>query len=202
MRYGFDLYADEHCEWSSERNSIINVFVVFAACRTAVLFTRKAQAVKKPDTPVKEESSVAAGGLLVSDSNAKMLKKPGRGKRNTNRRSVESGDGTAAAAASATVTTAATATLASLGGAALLPGSSSLDRRRSPSGAAAINGGQDVTSGSFRAIPDSFRVYRAQENRGMSDSEASQLSFTGSTCSSCSGFGDSDDDDDSGSDFG
>lgn len=160
-----------------------------------MLFTRKAQAVKKPDTPVKEETTVAIGGLLTTDSNAKMLKKTGRGKRNTNRRSVESGDGAGAS------TSGGAAMATSLGGAALLPGASSLDRRRSPSGA--INGGgADVTGGSFRTIPDSFRVYRAQENRGLSDSEGSQLSFTGSTCSSCSGFDDSDENDDSGSDFG
>ncbi|KAL1374221.1 hypothetical protein pipiens_018219 [Culex pipiens pipiens] len=41
---------------------------------------------------------------------------------------------------------------------------------------------------SFEAIPDSFRVYRGGQDREISDSDDSNLSFTGSTCSSCSGF--------------
>ncbi|EAT47302.1 AAEL001554-PA [Aedes aegypti] len=39
-----------------------------------------------------------------------------------------------------------------------------------------------------RPIPDSFRVYRGGQDREISDSDDSNLSFTGSTCSSCSGF--------------
>lgn len=167
-------------------------------CRTAVLFTRKAQAVKKPDTPVKEET-VGVGGGQPPEAPAKAAKKSGRGKRNSNRRSVESGDGLNTSATSATATS--TGGGGGGSGGLQLPGPAGLDRRGN-SGVGDGVGQADtvVAAGSHRAMPDSFRVYRAQESRGMSDSEASQLTFTGSTCSSCSGFDDSDDG--SGSDFG
>lgn len=159
-------------------------------CRTAVLFTRKAQAVKKPDTPVKEET---VGGQ-PADTPAKSAKKSGRGKRNSNRRSVESGGGGTTGLNSSATSATATSTG---GGALLLPGPSGLDTHRSPGGGGVR--ADTLAAGSDRMMPDSFRVYRAQESRGLSDSEASQLTFTGSTCSSCSGF---DDSDGSGSDFG
>lgn len=142
----------------------------------------------------------------IGEAIGKMAKKTGRTKRNSNRRSVESMDGISVIGGASGIGGGSAASNsianASIGGgdalsAAPLAGPSGLlvidQRRRSPG---VIGGGGPST---FRAIPDSFRVYRAQENRVLSDSEASQLSFTGSTCSSCSGF---DDSDASGSEFG
>lgn len=153
---------------------------------------------KKTDTPVKEENIPSNTG----DAIGKMTKKSGRTKRNSSRRSVESMDGISVVGGSSGGCSAATNTIANTASgealsAAPMAGPSGLlvidQRRRSPD---AIGGSGPST---FRAIPDSFRVYRAQENRVLSDSEASQLSFTGSTCSSCSAF---DDSDVSGSEFG
>lgn len=53
------------------------------------------------------------------------------------------------------------------------------------------------SSSGREVLPDSFRVYRAQPNRDASDSDDSNMSFTGTSCSSCR-FSDSR----SGSDFG
>lgn len=76
-----------------------------------------------------------------------------------------------------------------------------LDKKRSPPVAKALQStavrGGDSGAG-FEVIPDSFRVYRAQDMRGLSDSEDSHMSYSGSSCSSCSGF----DDSGTGSDFG
>lgn len=169
----------------------------FETQRTAVLFTRKAQAnQRKPDTPVKEESLGQGGEPDVSLSPVDKLKspkKPGRNKRNSSRKSIESVD---AAPSSAIPQT------------SIVPSGSSaaatlLDKKRSPPVGKALSASASAVRGSgaaggFEVIPDSFRVYRAQDMRGLSDSEDSHMSYSGSSCSSCSGF----DDSGTGSDFG
>lgn len=141
-----------------------------------MLFTRKAQAnQRKPDTPVKEESPCPGGEAPDTTSTAdkpKSPKKPGRNKRNS---ILDTTSTTPTAAAS-------TSTL-------------SLDKKRSPK---ASSPAVRVGAAGFDVIPDSFRVYRAQDQRGLSDSEDSHMSYSGSSCSSCSGF----DDSGTGSDFG
>ncbi|XP_039438524.1 bromodomain-containing protein homolog isoform X1 [Culex pipiens pallens] len=132
--------------------------------RTAVLFTRKAQAaLKKPETPSKEETVIAETTELLLQ--AKSTKKTTRGKRSSGKSSSSSQS-------------------KQLGepGFLGLPGpSGSSSGRRS-------GGGDSGEKKSFEAIPDSFRVYRGGQDREISDSDDSNLSFTGSTCSSCSGF--------------
>ncbi|EDS45100.1 phd finger protein [Culex quinquefasciatus] len=131
--------------------------------RTAVLFTRKAQAaLKKPETPSKEEAVIAETTELLLQ--AKSTKKTTRGKRSSGKSSSSSQS-------------------KQLGepGFLGLPGPSGSSGRRS-------GGGDSGEKKSFEAIPDSFRVYRGGQDREISDSDDSNLSFTGSTCSSCSGF--------------
>lgn len=128
---------------------------------TAVLFTRKAQAaLKKPETPIKEESS------QEPTDKSKVVKKLGRSKR-YNRKSIDN---------------------APAGSLEKKKGNTNGDNLNKMIGKAAR----------FDVMPDSFRIYRAQENRDLSDSDKSHVSFTDSTCSSCSGFSDSG----TGSDFG
>lgn len=150
--------------------------------RTAVLFTRKAQAaLKKPETPVKEE---LLGEILSMMEKPKSPKKTGRTKRNSSRKSFDSIEG---------------AIGASTAGGSSLAGSSTgiLEKKKSPNTPAGSGSKKSPNKDqSFEAIPDSFRLYRAQDNRDLSDSDESHVSFTESTCSSCSGFSDS------GSDFG
>lgn len=129
--------------------------------RTAVLFTRKAQAaLKKPETPSKEEAAIAATTELLQ----KTAKKATRGKRGASNKGKQA---------------------AGIGGSdgsfLNLPG---------PSGTGGSRKSLESSSEkkSFEAIPDSFRVYRGGQDREISDSDDSNLSFTGSTCSSCSGF--------------
>ncbi|XP_065092916.1 bromodomain-containing protein homolog [Ochlerotatus camptorhynchus] len=133
--------------------------------RTAVLFTRKAQAaLKKPETPSKEEAAIAATTELLQ----KTAKKATRGKRGGSNKGKQS---TAAGAAGG------------IGG----PGDGGFLNLPGPSG----TGRKSLDTSekkSFEAIPDSFRVYRGGQDREISDSDDSNLSFTGSTCSSCSGF--------------
>lgn len=104
----------------------------------------------------------------------------GRTKRNSNRKSIESGDG-------------ATTSSGVCGG----PSGIEVMKKRSPNrhGPNHTIGGctpnKSPNKEKFETIPDSFRLYRAQDNRDFSDSEESHMSFTESTCSSCSGFSDS-----------
>uniref|UniRef100_A0A182IWZ3 Peregrin n=1 Tax=Anopheles atroparvus TaxID=41427 RepID=A0A182IWZ3_ANOAO len=125
--------------------------------RTAVLFTRKAQAaLKKPEAPLKQEG-IAGGGTAGTSagtpmSTTELLQKTAK-KINRGRRIGKSGKGIESF---------------------LEATSSALD-------------GKPLVRKSLEAIPDSFRVYRGQQDREISDSE-SNLSLTGSTCSSCSGF--------------
>ncbi|XP_062553123.1 bromodomain-containing protein homolog [Armigeres subalbatus] len=127
--------------------------------RTAVLFTRKAQAaLKKPETPSKEEAAIAATTELLQ----KTAKKATRGKRGASNKGKQSGS-----------------IGGSDGGFLNLPG---------PSGTSGRKSLESSEKKSFEAIPDSFRVYRGGQDREISDSDDSNLSFTGSTCSSCSGF--------------
>ncbi|XP_055686305.1 bromodomain-containing protein homolog [Lutzomyia longipalpis] len=129
--------------------------------RTAVLFTRKAQAaLKKPDLPTKEDSSCD----VPTVEKPKTPRKPGRKKGNSTRKSVDEKEKKSAPMASG-----------------------SNPKKASP-----------VKEAPFESIPDSFRVYRAQPKKDVPDSDESDMSFTHSTCSSCSGFMD----DGSGSDFG
>lgn len=111
---------------------------------------------------MKEELFADTAG---TSEKVKSPKKPGRTKRNSNRKSEEG---------------------------------EIVEKIRSPTN---ITNGlpkpKDSLKDSF-SMPDSFRTYRAQENRDLSDSEESHVSYSESTCSSCSGFSDSG----SGSDFG
>lgn len=197
--------------------------------RTAVLFTRKAQAaLKKPETPVKEESHhLLANDLLlmtVATTNAtdKLTKSPkksgGRQKRNSNRKSFDSGEGivvggNGGGGGIGSVVSASTAAAASSlsypsGCNNIAAGPSlSLPLERGKKGSPLLLTSSSSATGSkrsphkeqsFDVIPDSFRLYRAQQNRDLSDSDESHVSFTESTCSSCSGFSDSG----TGSDFG
>ncbi|XP_058462395.1 bromodomain-containing protein homolog isoform X2 [Malaya genurostris] len=128
--------------------------------RTAVLFTRKAQAaLKKPETPSKEEAVIAETTELLQ----KTAKKATRGKRGNSSKSKGATSGSAIGGGEA--------------GFLGIPGPS----RSSKSS-------ESPNKKSFEAIPDSFRVYRGGQDREISDSDDSNLSFTGSTCSSCSGF--------------
>lgn len=129
---------------------------IFCHFRTAVLFTRKA-AQRKPETSVKEELFTEVASV---SEKVKSPKKPGRAKRNSNRKSEEG---------------------------------EVVDKTKTPVNVA---NGVAKPKDSFN-MPDSFRTYRAQENRDLSESEESHVSFSESTCSSCSGFSDSG----SGSDF-
>ncbi|XP_058053239.1 bromodomain-containing protein homolog [Anopheles bellator] len=128
--------------------------------RTAVLFTRKAQAaLKKPELLSRGEAAIGgANSTTVAHatphamSTTELLQKSAK-KINRGKRIGKSGKGIESFLESAT--------------------SSALD-------------GKGLRK-SLEAIPDSFRVYRGQQDREISDSE-SNLSLTGSTCSSCSGF--------------
>lgn len=162
-----------------------------------MLFTRKAQAnQRKPDTPVKEESTGLGGDgadtSLSPVDKLKSPKKPGRTKRNSSRKSIESVD----------TTTPLNLPQPSIASGNTVTNNSSFDKKRSPPVAKALPSSAASSavrgSGGFEVIPDSFRVYRAQDQRGLSDSEDSHLSYSGSSCSSCSGF----DDSGTGSDFG
>lgn len=134
----------------------------FIYFRTAVLFTRKA-AQRKPETNVKEELFAETAGI---SEKVKSPKKPGRTKRNSNRKSEEG---------------------------------EIVEKIKSPTNITnGIPKSKDSVKESSFSMPDSFRTYRAQENRDLSDSEESHVSYSESTCSSCSGFSDSG----SGSDFG
>ncbi|XP_055538809.1 bromodomain-containing protein homolog isoform X2 [Wyeomyia smithii] len=135
--------------------------------RTAVLFTRKAQAaLKKPETPSKEEAAIAETKELLQ----KTAKKVTRGKRGSSGKAKTSGAGGSA-----------------VGGAGRgAPGEAGFLSLPGPSRSSRSSDSADKKT--FEAIPDSFRVYRGGQDREISDSEDSNLSFTGSTCSSCSGF--------------
>uniref|UniRef100_A0A182RFM1 Peregrin n=1 Tax=Anopheles funestus TaxID=62324 RepID=A0A182RFM1_ANOFN len=133
--------------------------------RTAVLFTRKAQAaLKKPETPLKQDgpgggevSSSGGGGpsgptvtpMTTTELLQKTAKKINRGKR-------------------------------------IGKSGKSIESFLEATSASALEG-KPMERKSLETIPDSFRVYRGQQDREISDSE-SNLSLTGSTCSSCSGF--------------
>lgn len=123
----------------------------FFIFRTAVLFTRKA-AQRKPETSVKEELFAEAAS---TSEKVKSPKRPGRAKRNSNRKS-EEGD--------------------------------IVEKIKSPTNiASGMNKSKDSVKDPF-SMPDSFRTYRAQDNRDLSESEESHVSFSESVCSSCSGF--------------
>lgn len=114
----------------------------------------------------------------------KSPKKAGRTKRNSNRKSFDSMEG---------------AIGNSTAGGSSVAGSSTgiLEKKKSPNVATGSKKSPNKEQ-PFEVIPDSFRLYRAQDNRDLSDSDESHVSFTQSTCSSCSGFSDSG----TGSDFG
>lgn len=133
--------------------------------RTAVLFTRKAQAVKKPDLPLKEDSSC---DIQIPDK-TKAARKPGRKKTSSTRKSVDDNSF-----------------------------ERTKERKSTPTASGSPKKSSPVKEPPFDNIPDSFRVYRTQPKRDVPDSDESDMSFTHSTCSSCSGFMD----DGSGSDFG
>lgn len=146
-----------------------NFLISLCIYSTAVLFTRKAQAaLKKPETPIKEESSVQDAAAAMDKS--KITKKVGRSKRYVNRKSIET------------------------------TSPNSLDKKKTAASSSGDNNFNKMIgkAARFDVMPDSFRIYRAQENRDLSDSDKSHVSFTDSTCSSCSGFSDSG----TGSDFG
>lgn len=151
----------DFCNLGRMENVIPNLFFSFFNFRTAVLFTRKA-AQRKPETNVKEELFAETAGV---SEKVKSPKKPGRTKRNSNRKSDEG---------------------------------EIVEKIKSPTNITnGIAKSKDSLKDSF-SMPDSFRTYRAQENRDLSDSEESHVSYSESTCSSCSGFSDSG----SGTDFG
>ncbi|GAB0089576.1 Bromodomain [Sergentomyia squamirostris] len=135
--------------------------------RTAVLFTRKAQAAltKKPDLPTKEDSSC---DIPIADK-VKATRKPGRKKGSSTRKSVDE---------------------------------NSFEKGKEKKNTASNSGSpkkvSPIKEPPFDNIPDSFRVYRTQPKRDVPGSDDSDMSFTHSTCSSCSGFMD----DGSGSEFG
>ncbi|XP_049543127.1 bromodomain-containing protein 1 [Anopheles darlingi] len=122
--------------------------------RTAVLFTRKAQAaLKKPEMAARDRDGIAGQGstsasTLPAMSTTELLQKTAK-KINRGKRIGKSGKGIES----------------------FLEATSTAQIERK----------------SLEGIPDSFRVYRGQQDREISDSE-SNLSLTGSTCSSCSGF--------------
>lgn len=161
--------------------------------RTAVLFTRKAQAaasLKKSEASnlAMEEHSMEIGSLLTTNSVTKTAavvlatsaecklkspKKLSRGRRN-NSRSFEGSPSTLTEPGTS-------GTMGSLSGSSALNTSGLTMNKKS------------TTKNRSEAIPDSFRMYR--QDRGLSsDSDESQMSYS-DTCSSCSGTG-------SGSDFG
>ncbi|XP_037909473.1 peregrin isoform X3 [Hermetia illucens] len=118
--------------------------------RTAVLFTRKAQAVlKKPEQTAKEESSCEMATL----EKVKSPKRNSKNKRPSNRRSIEDGE-------------------------------SQRDKHRSPTSSPKKSPHKE----NFESIPDSFRLYRANPNREISETDESESEYTDSPCSSCSEF--------------
>ncbi|EAL41745.3 AGAP007617-PA [Anopheles gambiae str. PEST] len=134
--------------------------------RTAVLFTRKAQAaLKKPDASLKQEGAGVgasggtggaggpSGSTVTPMTTTELLQKTAK-KINRGKRIGKSGKG--------------------------------IESFLEATSASALDG-KPIERKSLEAIPDSFRVYRGQQDREISDSE-SNLSLTGSTCSSCSGF--------------
>ncbi|XP_017468029.1 PREDICTED: peregrin isoform X1 [Rhagoletis zephyria] len=201
--------------------------------RTAVLFTRKAQAaLKRPSeitTPVKDESAALSASATPNNNN-----------------STASAAGAAAAAtlASSAMTISnklSGSHLTPLGASLSLPAgvmlgavavkspkrnarhkrlsemrqSASMSPKKSPtailtpSTPSSVNVPPSVaaltSTPNYDRIPDSFRVYRANNERDVSDSDDDDLSdMSGSPCSSCSGFSvsgsgseyDSSDDDD------
>lgn len=129
--------------------------------RTAVLFTRKAQAaLKKPtELQLKDENSSCDIPQPLNIPAIKSPKRPGRTKRNSNRKSSETNDDNQQKILSTSSSP-----------------KKSEEAKKPPN---------------FEQIPDSFRVYRAQSKPEMSDSDDSNMSFSGTSCSSCSGFSDS-----------
>lgn len=134
--------------------------------RTAVLFTRKAQAaLKKPEASLKQEGAGVgasggtggaggpSGSTVTPMTTTELLQKTAK-KINRGKRIGKSGKG--------------------------------IESFLEATSASALDG-KPIERKSLEAIPDSFRVYRGQQDREISDSE-SNLSLTGSTCSSCSGF--------------
>ncbi|XP_050073527.1 bromodomain-containing protein 1 [Anopheles maculipalpis] len=145
--------------------------------RTAVLFTRKAQAaLKKPETPLKPDGTGVGTGAGSSGAGG------GGGAGGT-------GGGPSA---SATVTPMTTTELLQKTAKKINRGKrigksgKSIESFLEATSASALDG-KPIERKSLETIPDSFRVYRGQQDREISDSE-SNLSLTGSTCSSCSGF--------------
>ncbi|XP_050322472.1 bromodomain-containing protein homolog isoform X2 [Bactrocera neohumeralis] len=215
--------------------------------RTAVLFTRKAQAaLKRPSeitTPVKDETTTLTASATQNNNNT-----------------TTSGASAAGAAAAATLASSAMTISNKLSGSHLAPLSASLglpagavlggtvagkspkrnarhkrlsemrqsasmSPKKSPNATLTPNTPSTVnvpasvgvltTTPNYDRIPDSFRVYRANNERDVSDSDDDDLSdMSGSPCSSCSGFSvsgsgseydssdDDDDEDDDGEDDG
>lgn len=171
--------------------------------RTAVLFTRKAQAaasLKKPEllatndealidqniVPLVRSNSILMGSAVASGDviKTKSPKKAGRARR---RDSLNSEHGASVAS--------------SLSTSAFLDGKAN----NTPS---ALNVGPSISGGSHRKssptkdryvpssiMPDSFRTYRGRGREQSSDSDDSNIDYSHSSCSSCSGG-------ESGSDFG
>lgn len=158
--------------------------------RTAVLFTRKAQAAasqKRPEplsllTDESNSGDVVNGALPLatssclspnsSDNKAKSPKKVGRGRRN-NSHSIESNSG-ADLDDSMAIAGPSTSTAASLSTAS----TSSPNKKSSP-----------TMKNKYRSPPvmsESFRRYRDNESNPSSDSDESQINFSSDTCSSCS----------------
>lgn len=177
--------------------------------RTAVLFTRKAQAasIKKNESSMGNEdgassssfslqaakASTSQGSSATSsllspishDNRNKSPKKLSRGRRNTSK-SIEGMPFSFAEPGPSNLST---------------PLSSFLERKNTspnalstPVTAAAIAINKKITPvkekfSTSDAIPDSFRCYRGPRLGLSSDTDDSQLSFSDSTCSSCSGSG-------------
>uniref|UniRef100_A0A182NHM8 Peregrin n=1 Tax=Anopheles dirus TaxID=7168 RepID=A0A182NHM8_9DIPT len=150
--------------------------------RTAVLFTRKAQAaLKKPDTPLKQDGA-GIGGTGVGAGVGGVGGGGGGG----------GAGGGATGPSCSTVTPMSTTELLQKTAKKINRGKrigksgKGIESFLEATSASALDG-KPIERKSLEAIPDSFRVYRGQQDREISESE-SNLSLTGSTCSSCSGF--------------
>lgn len=140
--------------------------------RTAVLFTRKAQAAqKKPEVVTQLEFNVDEVPPELIGDKPKVVKKPGRRPGRPPKKSVEAQQAAAASAACASSSSAVK------------------EERTSSAGVSKKSLIKDFSSGS---MPESFRVYRS-DKRDIPGSDESDLSNGESgSCSSCSGSSSSD----------
>lgn len=185
--------------------------------RTAVLFTRKAQAaLKRPsEQPVKEESSstssaaaAAASLTSTSSSNSSSLTLGGGGGSNITKHAhlspLNSSVGAVLSALSGASTSASLVKKSPKRNSrhkriSEMRRSASMSPKKSPhtvrsdsmpsTSAAAAAAAAASEAITYNSIPDSFRVYRANTTRDGSESDDDDLSdISGSPCSSCSGF--------------